>query len=117
MLKAVWLGFVNKIIDNVPKTNKNVNYFQSEFDPAIFATDVISIICSLIWPSFFCYFANSATDRVSSVGNTVYGLSWFDQPVQMQKYVILMVARSQERVQFSGLGLISCSMEAFGKVL
>lgn len=74
------------------------------------------IICSLLWSSAFCYFANLVTDRVSMLSDSVYDLNWFDQPMEMQKYIILMMARSQERVYFSGFGLISCSMEIFGKV-
>lgn len=74
------------------------------------------MICSLIWPSFFCYFSTLAIERVSTINHTIKGLNWFDQPVELQKYIILMVLRSQERMYFSGLGLITCSLEVFGKV-
>lgn len=90
--------------------------FQSDFEPATFVMDFLGILCSLMWPSIFCYFADLTTDRVLKIGDTVYDLNWFDQPVEMQKYVTLMIARSQERIYFSGLGLITCSLEAFGKV-
>ena len=78
--------------------------------------DILGTVTSLMWPFLFCYFANLATDRVSYVCDTIYDPSWFDQPIDMQKYVILMIARSQERIYFTGLGLMSCSMAVFGNV-
>lgn len=77
---------------------------------------MIAIVCSFLWPILFCYFANSVTDRVSAISYTVYDMNWYDQPVKMQKYVILMIARTHERIRFSGLGLIACSIEVFGEV-
>lgn len=74
------------------------------------------MVSSLVWPTLFSYFANLVTDRVLAIGDSVYSLNWYDQPVGIQKYIVLMVVRSQERVQFTGLSLISCSIEVFGKV-
>lgn len=90
--------------------------FQSDFDPTIFAMNIIAITCSMIWPWSFCYFANLATDRLLKIDNTIYGLNWFDYPVKMQKYVILMIAQAHEQIHFSGLGMIPCTLESFGKV-
>lgn len=73
-------------------------------------------MCSLMWVSFFCYFANSVADHVSENADIAYGLNWFDHPVAMQKYVILIIVRANERIEFSGFGLITCSMEMFEEV-
>lgn len=78
--------------------------------------DVVCLICALIWASIFCYFANSTTDRVAAIGEAAYDLNWFDHPVEMQKYMILIIGRSQEPAHFSGLNLIRCTLEVFGKV-
>lgn len=78
--------------------------------------NIVAIISSLIWPSFFCYFVNSTTDHVLRLGTTAYSLNWFEHPVEMQKYIVLMISRSHAKIQFSGLGLIPCTLEAFGKV-
>lgn len=78
--------------------------------------DIIAVFCALLWPSFFCHFANSAADHVSAIGDIAYDLNWFEHPVELQKYVILMIARANERIAFSGLQFITCSMETFGKV-
>lgn len=91
-------------------------FFQSEFDTGVFAMDVLCVVCSLMWPFLFCYFANLATDCVAAIGYVAYSLNWFEHPVEMQKYLLLIVARSHERVHFTGLHLIECSIEVFGKV-
>lgn len=78
--------------------------------------DIIAVICALLWSSFFCRFGNSAADHVSAIADVAYGLNWFEYPVEMQKYVILIVALANERVEFSGFQVITCSMEMLGKV-
>lgn len=66
--------------------------------------------------SFKSYFANLATDRVSTIGETVYVLNWFDQPIEMQKYLILMILQSHEPISFSGFGIVFAQLDSFGKV-
>lgn len=78
--------------------------------------DVLCLFCGLMWSFVFCYNANLATDHVSAIGYVAYSLNWFEHPVEMQKYLILIVARAHERVHFTGLHLIVCSIEVFGKV-
>lgn len=90
-------------------------YSQSEFVPAIFAMDIAATVSSFLFPSFFCYFGTSASEHVS-ISDVIYDSNWYDQPIEIQKYIGLMIARSQEEVNFSGIGLVTCSLEVFGKV-
>lgn len=92
------------------------SHLQTKFDAGSFIYSVVCIACSLIWPYIFCYFASLTTDRVSAIGNIAYDVNWFDFPPKLQKYLILIINRSQEQVQFTGLNLIGCSLEVFGKV-
>lgn len=78
--------------------------------------DVLAVFCALLWLVFFCRFATLAADRAAAIGDIAYDLNWFEYPVEMQKYVILIIGRTSKRDEFSGLGLIPCSMEMFGKV-
>lgn len=94
---------------------KNWN-FQSDFDLGVLGMDILAVFCALLWLVFFCHFGNLAADRVSAIGDIAYDLNWFEHPVEMQKYMILTIARSNKRIEFSGLHLIPCSMEMFGKV-
>ena len=69
-----------------------------------------------MWPFLFCYYATFATDRLADLSQTAYNSNWLDWPPEHQNYLILIMARSQEPVRFTGFGLIDCSLEVFGKV-
>lgn len=77
---------------------------------------VICVICSSIWPFLFCYFATFATYRVAAIAQAAYDSNWLDLPPRLQKYIILIITRSQETIHFTGFGLFSCTLEVLGKV-
>lgn len=77
--------------------------------------NILCIIC-LLWPTLYCYFASFTIERIASIGNDAYFLKWYYYPPMLQKYFTLIIAQSQGKVQFTGLGLIYCSIETFGKV-
>lgn len=89
---------------------------KTEFDVVVFCFHIICIICSLTWPSLYCYFGSIATERIASIADIVYAANWYDYTPELRKHIILIVARSQEPVYFTGLGLIHCTVETFGKV-
>lgn len=80
-----------------------------------FAFHLVCIFVSTTWPSVFCYFGNFATDRFSEIGDTAYDLKWYNYPLKIQKYMVLIIARSQEPTYFTGLGVCHCSLEFFFK--
>lgn len=84
--------------------------------PQFIVYDILCFVTSLIWPYFFCYFATFASDRVSSIGNIAYTSNWYEYPQPLRRYIILIVALSQQPIHFSGLGIIRCTLETFGGV-
>lgn len=107
---------IKNFLDYFHFISVNLNLFQSDFNLGVLGIDILAVCCALLWLVFFCRFGNLAADRVSAIGDAAYDLNWFDYPVGLQKYLILTIARSNRRVQFSGLQLIPCSIEMFGKV-
>lgn len=71
---------------------------------------------ALLWPSFFCYFATSATDQIASIGDAAYESNWYYLPPKIHKYITMVIIRSQYSVYFTGLGLVRCTLEVFGNV-
>lgn len=71
---------------------------------------------SLIWPYFFSNCASVTTHQMVLFGETVFNSKWFNYPPELQKYMVLVIARSQYPSQFTGLGLFECSLEAFAQV-
>lgn len=72
--------------------------------------------CSLFWPFLHCYYASWITEEIDDTGATAYATHWFDLPIKMQRYVILMMIRTNESLNFTGLDIINCDMETLGKV-
>lgn len=81
----------------------------------IFAVVVLS--CGLIWPFLLCHHGTFATERIRSIDSIVYNANWRNYPPELQKYFILIIAQSQSNINFNGFNLLSCSLEAFAKVL
>lgn len=77
---------------------------------------MVCLACGFIWPSVIAHFSTVVTERISYVGSSAYESNWFDYPVKFQKYIILIIARSEQRVYFTGFKLCSFSVEIWGKV-
>lgn len=77
---------------------------------------IMALIFVVFGPCLFCYFASSATDRISSIQRTVYELNWYDYSIDLQECFILIMAQPQQPVYFEGLGMVRCTLDCFGKV-
>lgn len=85
-------------------------------DLANLSFQLIYMACSLFWPFLHCYYASSITQQIGNTGFTAYGSNWFDLPIHLQKYIVLMVVRAQQTLYFTGFDIIYCTMETLGKV-
>lgn len=81
----------------------------------IFAAVVLS--CGLFWPFLFCHYGTIATDCIRSIDLASYNANWLDYPPELRKYIIPIIAQSRSKINFNGFNLLSCSLEAFAKVL
>lgn len=91
-------------------------YFQASFDAFDIAFCLVRIFCASIWASLYCYYAAFTTQRISSTGDSVYKLIWFNYPLGIQKSLVLLIAQSHRPMDFTGLKIVHCSLEALGKV-
>lgn len=87
-----------------------------EFALLDFIFCIIVVVCSLIWPYIYCQFASFITERISRVDDSIYGSNWYNYPVGVQKYLILIIALSERPIYFTGFGLMKCTLEMFGAV-
>lgn len=78
--------------------------------------DISCMLCGLLWPWMICYFASIVGERMASIGDMAYESVWYDYSVQLRKNIILIVTRSRKVAHFTGLGLVICTVEVFGKV-
>lgn len=90
--------------------------FQTDFSYVSSAKTALYVVTSSVWPYLFCFCANYVVDKINTLGNKVYSSNWYDYPHEWQKYIPVIVARSQQTVEFTGFNFIPCSLVTFGKV-
>lgn len=78
--------------------------------------EFLSIANVMTWPYLCCRYATFTVDRISSLGDVVYDLNWYEYPIELRKYFVLIIARSHTPIEFTGLGLIYCTLYSFGRV-
>lgn len=72
--------------------------------------------CSLFWPCIYSHYSTITTDRITSIGDFAYSSNWYDYPPQVQRYLVMIIARSHVQHYFDGFGFIYCTMEVLVKV-
>ncbi|XP_055304972.1 putative odorant receptor 85d [Sitodiplosis mosellana] len=92
------------------------NTENSNIDALLIVWCTVCITGSLLWPFLFCKFATIATNKIHNIGLLTHS-DWFTYPLDLQKSMILIIARSQEPIHFSGLNLFYCNVEVFGKII
>lgn len=77
---------------------------------------IICVFVGTLWSSLFSIYASRVVNQIEGIGEAAYFTKWYDLPPTLQKYMILIIARSQEEINFAGMGIIYCNLETFGKV-
>lgn len=90
--------------------------FQAEFDVVSFSVNILYIGSSLCWPYIFCHFGTHAVNSIASISDITFNSNWYDFVSDWQKGIILIIARSQQTVQFSGYKIFPCNLTTFGSV-
>lgn len=86
------------------------------FETDAMAFDIVCVGFSLFWPFLYCYFATFASVRISSINMAVYSSTWYSYSLNLRKFTILIIARSQQPVYFTGFNLIRATLKSFSIV-
>lgn len=65
----------------------------------------------------FCYFGKLATDSFGQMTNCLFECKWVEFPIDVQKYILLMIMNSQRPMYYHGLGIAVLNLETFSKVI
>lgn len=65
---------------------------------------------------FYCYFGTEATESFEKMADSLFESNWFDLPIKLQKYMIIMIANMQRSIyyhgfEFGNLDLKTCIRE------
>lgn len=108
-------------------------FSQAEGEQLVFFIGpTVVILCQLF---LYCYYGQRVTDQVGTfnrlncylntltifqsnqLAESVYQLKWYNYPIQLQRYLQLIMLRSQNSSYFSGFGFVYCSLESFADVI
>lgn len=77
----------------------------------------ICTITSLTNLILYCYFGKLTTDNYLEFSKCAYELSnWYELPVDLQKYFILVISNANKPLCYNGLGIMSLKMETLTNV-
>lgn len=57
-----------------------------------------------------------ATDSFGMMANCLYDYNWYELPVDLQKYFVLMIGNANKSVYYTGSGIAALNMETCTKV-
>lgn len=81
-----------------------------------FFYSVLCMFVGLAWTFLLCFFATSAAESLTSIGNIAFNSNWYRYPSRIQRHSVLLIARSQKPIYFSGFKMVRCTLESFAKV-
>lgn len=68
------------------------------------------------WVFLHCFLGKLVTDRYDELSIHLFQSEWYNLPVDLQKYFILMIQNTQIPMEFDGLGIYVLDLEAFATV-
>lgn len=77
---------------------------------------VISMMTSAGNIFLYCYVGTVTTVKFLQFSDAVYESLWYKFPVELQKYLRLIIANAQRPRAFDGFGIMDLNLVAFTKV-
>lgn len=72
-----------------------------------------SVISNLF---LYCFLGKVSSESYKKMAVTLYDCSWFEFPLNLQKYFIMMIANAHIPLHYHGFGLIRLDLETFFQV-
>lgn len=66
--------------------------------------------------TLYCHYGKMATDSFGTMSDCMYEYNWYDLPVELQKFFILMIGNGHRPVYYTGSGVATLNMETCTKV-
>lgn len=65
---------------------------------------------------FYCFYGRLTIDSYARMADLLFESDWQKLPVNLQKYVTLMIADMQRPVYYHGFGILVLDLETFANV-
>lgn len=72
---------------------------------------------TILMPTYlFCKLSENVSVSMQTIGDAVYGCSWYCLSAKQQTLFVLPMQRAQKEIRINGLGIVDCSLAVFVSV-
>lgn len=64
----------------------------------------------------YCFFGKLATESFNQMANSLFQSDWFNLPIELQKYYIIIIGNAQQSLFYHGFKIVFLDLETFTKV-
>lgn len=87
------------------------------FDINIFVYSLLGSVLALLNLYLCCFFGKLASESYKEIAGSLYNdCNWYELPLDLQKYFIIMITDAQIPLHYNGYGIITLNLETFSKV-
>lgn len=86
-----------------------------DFDVRVFHFS-IAVIVSTSNLFVYCFFGKLTTDSYFKMAQTLYDSNWMRSSIEVQKYMVLMIANMQKPLHYHGFSVVVLNLETFSGV-
>lgn len=65
---------------------------------------------------FYCHFGNRTTSDYSQMTHILFESNWIEQPVELQRFIKMMIANAQRPLFYHGSRIVNLNLETYLKV-
>lgn len=76
----------------------------------------MALSASYIWLFVFCYFGEKVTGAFDKLSDCIYQTDWYRFPVELRKYVVIMLLFAQKPVYMLAFKKFQCTLRTFEQV-
>ncbi|XP_055533984.1 odorant receptor 85b-like [Wyeomyia smithii] len=91
-------------------------YLSKSFGPNALSITILFTF-SMLEMAYFCFSGNKLSDKAAEVGEIMYAYAWYLEPVDIQKDIQFVIARSQRLTGITAAKFYSVNRERFAIVI
>lgn len=108
-------AYTNLITENSVVFNFHSMIFFQQFNHIYFEVVVLLMVMFVGLSNLFlyCFLGKLATDSFEEMADCLYNSNWMVLPVQLQKYLIIMIENIQQPICYHGFKIINLDLITF----
>lgn len=77
---------------------------------------ILAIVAELNYLEIHCYFGEMTTQSFLKFSNCLYELQWYNLPIQLGKYLLIILPNMQRSLFYDGFGMFPLTLQTFAPV-